>query len=191
MTDLQVGDRILVRGTPSDDAKSIAASAIIAMKKSDIEQKQAQQRADWQKRGTGGLVTAVDPATGNITISTASFTGNKNVIVHTSKSTVIRRYAPDSVKFDDAKLATLDQIQVGDQLRARGERSSDGAELTAEEIVSGTFRNIAGTVQSLDVAGNSLTVTDLKTKKPVTVKLTPDSQFRGQPNPLENQRLVR
>jgi len=181
LKDVQVGDRILVRGTPSDDSKSIAATSIIVMKKSDIEQKQAAERADWQKRSVGGLVTAVDPATGTITISSVAVTGNKSVAIHTSKATIIRRYAPDSIKFDDAKLATLDQIQPGDQLRARGDRSADGGEVTAQEIVSGSFRNIAGTVISTDAAANTLTVTDLKTKKPVTVKLTPDSQFRKLP----------
>ena len=179
--DLQVGDRILVRGTPSEDFKSIAATSIIVMKKSDIEQKQAQERADWQKRGVGGLVTAVDPTAGTITISAAALGGSKSVTVHTSKTTIIRRYAPDSVKFDDAKLGTPDQIQPGDQLRARGDRSSDGNELAAVEIVSGAFRNIAGTVLSTDAAANTLTVTDLKTKKKVTVKLTSDSQFRKLP----------
>jgi hypothetical protein len=181
LKDLQVGDRILVRGTPSEDSKSIAATAIIVMKKSDIEQRQANERADWQKRGVGGLVTAVDPVSGTITISSAALSGNKSIAIHTSKDTTIRRYAPDSVKFDDAKLATLDQIQAGDQLRARGDRNPDGTELTAQEIVSGSFRNIAGTVISTDAAANTLTVTDLKTKKPVTVKLTPDSQFRKLP----------
>jgi hypothetical protein len=181
LKDLQVGDRILVRGTPAEDSKSIAATAIIVMKKSDIEQRQANERADWQKRGVGGLVTAVDPVSGTITISSAALSGNKSIAIHTSKDTTIRRYAPDSVKFDDAKLATLDQIQAGDQLRARGDRNPDGTELTAQEIVSGSFRNIAGTVISTDAAANTLTVTDLKTKKPVTVKLTPDSQFRKLP----------
>jgi Domain of unknown function (DUF5666) len=181
LKDLQVGDRILVRGTPSEDSKSIAASSIIVMKKSDIEQKQANERADWQKRGVGGLVTAVDPASGTITISSAAVSGNKSVAIHTSKDTVIRRYAADSIKFDDAKLAKLDQIQAGDQVRARGDRSPDGSEVTAQEIVSGSFRNIAGTVISIDAAANTITVTDLKTKKPVTVKLTPDSQFRKLP----------
>ena len=181
LQDLQVGDRILVRGTPSDDSTSIAAATIIVMKKSDIEQKQAQERADWQKRGVGGLVTAVDPAAGTIAISAAALGGSKSVAIHTAKTTIVRRYAPDSVKFDDAKLGTLAQIQPGDQLRARGDRSSDGSELTAEEIVSGAFRNIAGTVLSTDAAANTLTVTDLKTKKPVTVKLTSDSQFRKLP----------
>src|SRR5271170_2622863 len=181
LKDLQVGDRILVRGTTSEDSKSIAATSIIVMKKSDIEQKQASERADWQKRGVGGLVTAVDPASGTITISSAAISGNKSVAIHTAKDTVIRRYAPDSIKFDDAKLATLDQIQSGDQLRARGDRNPDGTELNAQEIVSGSFRNIAGTVISIDAAANTNTVTDLKTKKPVTVKLTPDSQFRKLP----------
>ena len=181
LKDLQAGDRILVRGTPSDDSKSIAAAAIIVMKKSDIEQKQAAERADWQKRGVGGLVTAVDLASGTITISSAALSGNKSVAIHTAKDTVIRRYAPDSIKFDDAKLATLDQIQPGDQLRARGDRNPEGTELNAQEIVSGSFRNIAGTVISTDAAANTLTVTDLKTKKPVTVKLTQDSQFRKLP----------
>jgi hypothetical protein len=181
LKDLQVGDRILVRGTPSDDSKSIAATAIIVMKKSDIEQKQANERADWQKRGVGGLVTAVDAASGTITISSAALSGNKSVVIHTAKDTVIRRYAPDSIKFDDAKLATLDQILPGDQLRARGDRNPEGTELNAQEIVSGSFRNIAGTVISTDAAANTLTVTDLKTKKPVTVKLTQDSQFRKLP----------
>ena len=181
LKDLQVGDRILVRGTPSDDSKSTAASAIIVMKKSDIEQKHASERADWQKRGVGGLVTAVDPASGTITISSAALSGNKSVAIHIAKDTVIRRYAPDSIKFDDAKLATIDQISVGDQLRARGDRNPGGTELNAQEIVSGSFRNIAGTVISIDAAADSLTVTDLKTKKPVTVKLTSDSQFRKLP----------
>ena len=181
LKDLQVGDRILVRGTPSEDSKFIAASSIIVMKKSDIEQKQANERADWQKRGVGGLVTAVDPTSGTVTISSAAISGTKSVAIHTSKDTVIRRYAADSIKFDDAKLATLDQIHPGDQVRARGDRSPDGSEVTAQEIVSGSFRNIAGTVISIDAAANTLTVTDLKTKKPVIVKLTPDSQFRKLP----------
>ena len=90
----------------------------------------------------------------------------RTLAIHVSKNTVIRRYAPDSVKFDDAKPGTLDQIKPGDQLRARGTRSADGSELTADEIVSGTFRNIAGTVVSTDQGNSSVTVTDLVSKRP-------------------------
>ncbi len=81
----------------------------------------------------------MDPAAGTVTISISSFGGKKTVVVHTSKSTVIRRYSPDSAKPEDAKVSTLQEIQVGDQLRARGDRNADGSELAAEEIFTGNF----------------------------------------------------
>ena len=174
--DLQVGDRILVRGIPSADGQSLTASSVIAMKRSDVEAKQQQEREDWQKRGTGGLVSAVDPASGTITISVPAPGGTRTVAVHTTKDTIIRRYAPDSVQFDDAKPSSLSEVKPGDQLRARGARSADGSEFAAEEIVSGAFRNISGTVSNLDAAANTLTVADLATKKPVVVKISAQSQ---------------
>jgi hypothetical protein len=174
--DLQVGDRILVRGIPSADGQSLTASSVIAMKRSDVEAKQKQEREDWQKRGTGGLVSAVDPASGTITISVPAPGGTRTVAVHTTKDTIIRRYAPDSVQFDDAKPSSLSEVKQGDQLRARGARSADGSEFAPEEIVSGAFRNISGTVSNLDAAANTLTVADLATKKPVVVKISEQSQ---------------
>jgi hypothetical protein len=158
------------------------------MKQSDVAQRQHQEREDWQKRGVGGLVTAVDPAAGAATISLSP---GKTIVVHASKSTVIRRYAPDSVKFDDAKIATLDQIKPGDQLRARGEKSEDGSQLQAEEIVAGTFRNIAGTVLSTNTADNTITLRDLATKKPVTIKVSSDSELRQLPEMMAQRLAMR
>src|SRR5208337_4715940 len=106
-----------------------------------------------------------------------------------TKDTDLRRYAPDSVKFDEAKPTTLDQIKPGDQLRARGTRNEDGSEFTAEGIVSGAFRNIAGTISSIDASQNTISVMDLKTKKPVLVKFTADSQLRKLP-PMMAQRIA-
>ena len=103
-------------------------------------------------------MSGVDAATGTISVSLPAVGEKKTVAVHLSKDTILRRYAADSVKFDDAKPAPLDQIKPGDQLRARGTRSADGAELTANEIVSGTFRNIAGTISSLDTSAGTITV---------------------------------
>ncbi len=179
--DLQVGDRILVRGKAGADTHSIVAGAVVVMKQSDVAAKQQKDRDDWQKRGLGGLVTAVDPATGNITISTTSFTGTKTVAVHTTKSTVLRRYAPNSVKFDDAKVAPIDQIKVGDQLRARGRKNEDGTTLDAEEVVSGSFRNLAGAIVSVDTAANTLTLKDSISKQTVVVRVTSDAQLRKLP----------
>ena len=181
LQDLQVGDRILVRGKASDDSKSLTASTVIVMKQSDVAAKQQQERDDWQKRGIGGLVSAVDPATGTVTISVTTLAGSKKVLIQTSKKTVVRHYAQNSVKFDDAKPSKLADIRPGDQLRARGNKNEDGTEFGAEEIVSGSFRNIAGTVTAANAADNSITVMDLLTKKPVVIKMTTDSQLRKLP----------
>jgi hypothetical protein len=179
--DLQVGDRVLVRGQASADGHSIAALAVIVMKQGDVSAKRQREREDWQKRGVDGLVSAVDPASGTITISTGGLGATHKVAVLTTKSTVLRRYAPASVRFEDAKPAPLDQIKPGDQLRTRGTRSADGSEVTAEEVVSGTFRNIAGTITALDAAANTLTVQDLIRKAPVVVRITGDSQMKKLP----------
>jgi len=189
LQELQPGDRVLARGKASDDGKSFLAFSVIVIKAGDVAAKQQQEREDWQKRGTGGLVTAVDAAAGTITISNSTIGGTKTTTVRISKDTIVRRYPPDSVKFDDATPGTVDQVKVGDQLRARGTRSADGSELAAEEIVSGTFRNIAGTVISADAANNSLSVQDLSTKKSVTLKINPDSQLRSLP-PMVAQRIA-
>jgi len=184
LTDLQVGDRILVRGKAGDDNKTFSASSIVAMKKADIAEKQSRERDEWQKSGAGGLVNNVDAAAGVISITTPTLREKKTVAVHVTKDTVLRRYAAGSVKFDDAKPAPLAEIRPGDQLRARGEKSPDGSDLTAQEIVSGSFRNISGTISSLDSAQSIITVHDLATKKNVAVKITSESQLRKLSAPM-------
>jgi Domain of unknown function (DUF5666) len=185
--DLQPGDRVLVRGqaAANGDGHTIAALAVIVMKQSDVAARQQHDRDDWQKRGVGGIVTKVDAAAGTITISSGGISASRSIAIHITKDTILRRYAPDSVKFDDAKPAPADQIMArikpGDQLRARGTRNPDGSELTAEEVVSGTFRNIAGTIKAIDAAGNTMTVQDGITKSAVVVKVSSDSQMKKLP----------
>src|ERR1700722_14187689 len=191
LSDLQNGDRILVRGNAGPDGKSILAVSVIAMKKADLTARHAHEQAEWQKNGIGGLVSAVDPAAGTITVSTSALGANKSVVVHVSKNTVLRRYAPGSVKFDDAVAAPIDQIKAGDQLRARGQRSADGGELTADEVVSGSFRNISGTINSIDAGAGTITVQDLTTKKPVVVKIADTSQLRKLPAPMAQRIAAR
>src|SRR5580704_2535372 len=178
LADLQPGDRILVRGKMAEDGKTVVAASVIAMKQTDIAMKQSHERDEWQKHGVGGLVSAIDAAGGTIKISTNALGAAKDVSIQVSKQTVLRRYAPDSVKFDDAKPAAIEQIKVGDQLRARGTHSADGTELTADEVVSGTFRNIAGMINMIDRSAGTITVMDLVTKKSITVKVTADTQLR-------------
>jgi hypothetical protein len=189
LSDLHAGDRVLVRGQSSSDAKSFIAVGVIAMSRSDVEAKQQRDREDWQKRGIGGLVSSVDPGTGTITISVRAADGTKTIAIHTAKDTILRRYAPDSIQFDEAKPAPIDQVKPGDQLRARGVRSADGSEFAAAEVVSGSFRNIAGTIRSIDAESSAIEVMDLITKKPFVVKITAQSQLRALP-PEVAQRIA-
>ncbi len=191
LQDLQTGDRVLVLGKSVPDSKAIAAGYVIVMRKIDLEARQQRESQDWQKRGIGGLVEKVDPATGDVTISVNGASGKKEIVVHTTKATTVRRYAPNSVKFDDAKPSTLAAIMPGDQLRARGTRSEDGSQFTAEEIVSGSFRNIAGTISAIDSATGTMTVADNISKKTVQVKVTPESQLRMLPAPMAQRIAMR
>jgi hypothetical protein len=181
LSDLQPGDRILVRTKPGQDASSLVASSIVAMKKGDIAEKQQKEREEWQRHGIGGLVSSVDPAQNTVTIKTLSAAGAKDVVIHAASTTVLRRYAPGSVNFDEATVAPITQIRAGDQLRARGARSDDGAEFTADEIVSGSFRNIAGIVTGVNTSAGTLTLNDLATKKFVELKITQESQMKKLP----------
>ena len=191
LADLQAGDRVLVRMRPGENAASLVATTIIAMKKADIAEKQAKEREEWQRHGIGGLVKNVDVTSGAITIGTMGATGSKDVTVRAGKDTILRRYAPGSIKFDDAKPAPIAEIHPGDQLRARGTRNADGSEFTADEIVSGSFRNIAGPVTAINASAGTLTVNDIATKKPVEIKITPDSQLRKVPAPIAQRIVIR
>jgi len=181
LTDLETGDRIRIRGRNAPDGKSVYALEVIAIKHLDIAAKQERERADWQKRGIGGLVKSVDAAAKTVTLTVGAIGAARTVTIHTTAGTLLRRYAPGSVQFDEAKAAPLDEIRPGDQLRARGERSGDGADFMAEEIVSGTFRNIAGTITSVDAVAGRIEVMDVLTGKTATVNISAKSQLRKLP----------
>ena len=174
---LAVGDRVLVTLDPNSTSGTPQAARVIAIKKADVTQKQESEIEAWNQ-GVHGLVKSVDPATGVIVVNMRMGAATKEVTVSTTKSTVLKRYASGSVRFDQAQPAPIDAIQPGDQLWARGAKSADGTSIAAEGIVSGGFKSIAGTVLSTDTSASTLTVKDLSTKKPVTIHLTADAQLR-------------
>ena len=181
LQDLQVGDTIRARGAGSDDGKTISAVEIIVITSSAVAAVTDQVRQDWQKRGMGGIVDSVDAATATIHISVPRTGAKREVDVQTSKNTVIRRYAADSARPDNAKTATIAEIRVGDQLRARGNRNADGSKLDAEEIYVGFFPQFSGIVKSVDANAGTVSVQDLSNKKTVDVRVTPESQLHKIP----------
>lgn len=179
-SELAVGDRVLVWVDPNSPAGSPQALRLVAIKAGDLAKKREQDAAEWQ-HGVGGLVKSVDPASGTIVIATGAGPLMRVVTVHTTPATLLKRYAPASVNFAQAQPAPIDAIHPGDELMGRGTKSDDGKELAADEIVSGSFRNISGVIASVDAAQSTFTLKDLASKKMVTVQVPADAQMRELP----------
>ncbi len=180
--DIAVNDRVQAKGK-ADDTK-LAAATIFVMSRSEVNKTQDAQRADWDKRGVTGPVTAV--TADSITITQRTLAGPKPLTIAMTPNAVVRRYAPDSVNFADAKVASLPDVKVGDEVRARGDKSPDGSKMTAEEIVAGTFKTIAGVILSINAASGEMQVRDVDTKKPVTVKINKDSSLKKLQTPVRH-----
>jgi hypothetical protein len=190
LKDVTVADRVLVRGTAGDRSGTFQANTVIVMKRDDLQQKRQQQQEDWQKRGVGGLVASTDVPGNTVTISTGVGTVARKTAIHVSPTTVIRRYSPDSVKYEDTQPGTLADIRTGDQLRARGPRAEDGS-VNAEEIVSGSFLNIAGAVTAVDAQAGTVTIKNAVTQKPVVLKVSADSQLQRLPATMAQRMAAR
>ena len=175
-SDVAVGDRLLARGALTEETKSIAAKTIVVMTKADLAKKQERDRAAWQTRGVAGTVTAVNADAKEITINTHG-RDTKTVVIETSAAG-FRRYAPDSVRFADAKPSSFAELQVGDTVRVLGDKNEDGTRFKAEELIFGSFLTIAATVVSVNAATGEVVVTDLRSKKPVTIQTNQNTMLR-------------
>lgn len=175
LSDVSVGDRLIARGPVADD-KTVPVRTVMIMSKSDVAQKQQRDQADWQKRGITGIASGVN-ASGNEIVITTRGRDSKALTVEASGAT-FRRYAQDSLKFADAKPSSLAEVQPGDTIRVLGDKNEDGTRVKAEEIVSGAFETIAGTVISADAASGEVRLTNLQSKKAVVVKTTSATMLR-------------
>lgn len=72
VTEIGVGDKLLVTGILSDDKKTIPAKSVYLITKSDISNKQAKEKEEWRTRGINGRVVAFNPQTNVFTVSVLS-----------------------------------------------------------------------------------------------------------------------
>src|SRR5215510_11297449 len=132
--DLAEGDRVMARGTVSEDRKTVPAVQVIVVTKGDLAKKAEAERIEWRRRGILGVITALKPDAKEITISNRTMAGTQSVVVALNDKTEMRRYAPDSIKFGDAKPSAFGELKVGDQLRALGDKSADGLKFTPAKV---------------------------------------------------------
>ena len=183
LADVGAGDRVLARGRGSAEQKTVPALQVVVMSKADLAKKQEQERAEWRRRGVSGIVASLNPSTQEITVSSRTMAGApQSVIIPVTEKVLMRRYPPDTIpKYSEARPSKFEEVKVGDQLRALGDKTADGTHLTAEEVVFGTFKIAGGTVTAIDAAANQIKINDLQTKKPLTIILKPETVLRRFP----------
>ncbi|HYG10232.1 MAG TPA: DUF5666 domain-containing protein [Pyrinomonadaceae bacterium] len=179
--DLSVGDRVLARGTPISGGDGLLALAVIVISKTEIEQKEERDRAEWLRRGIVGHVTALSPANREITLLARGSDGKQPVVVTVDDAARFRRYAPDSIRFANARESSFGELKVGDEVRALGERNADKTRYKAEQIVSGSFQTIGARITAVKADTNEIVVNNIQTRKAMTVVLNSDSMLRRLP----------
>jgi hypothetical protein len=176
---ISIGDEVVVYYRGSLDQKPLIATTLVVRTKDDLAQLAQKELADWKARGTRGIVESIDPAANTVTIKV----GQRTVVVHASDKTQWHRYSPDSPKPADATPSSLADVHPGDQVNVLGNHEPDGG-IAAEVVYSGLFRQIAATIISIDAAKGEVEVKDLATKKPLTIRITPDATMKKLPDQL-------
>ena len=180
--DLKTGDRVLVRiNETTVDAGLAFARQVVVVNMEAQAGRQDRVREDWRRRGIAGRITAINPETKEITVAARSREGLETIIIDVSSNTRLLRYAPDSVRTADARQSSFAELKVGDQLRALGDRSSDGTHFAPEEIIAGSFVRVSGTVTAVDAAKGEIKVKDEQTGKSLTVAFGKNSTLRRLP----------
>ena len=179
--DIVTGDQIVASYQTAAD-KTLEARTVLIRTKSDLDQIRDKELQDWKTRGTVGNVASVDAAANTFTIKS----GPRVLTVKPTDKTDFMRYAPDSAKIEDAKPSSLAQIKVGDQAHVLGNKNADGTTITAEKVVFGSFKQIAATIEAVDVQTGELRVKDLAVKKgpPVILKVNADTTLKKLPSQL-------
>ncbi len=181
VSEIAVGDKLLVSGLVADDKKSITAKTVYLMSKSTIAERNSKELEDWRNRGTTGRVASVDPMTNAITVSVGSGVMAREVIVKPGQETEFMRFSPDSNDFAKAKKSSIAEIEKGDEIRVLGNRNSDGSEVSAEKIVTGSFSQTSGTIKSIDLDKGQITIQEVWSKKVVTISVLPVSVLKQFP----------
>jgi hypothetical protein len=184
LADIAQGDRVMARGTVSDDRKSVPATMVIVMTKGDLAKKQDAERLEWRRRGILGVITALKPETNEITINSRTMAGVQSVVIPVSDKTEMSRYAPDSIKFGDAKPSKFNELKVGDQLRALGDRTEDPLRFNPQKVVTGSFRTVGGVVTAVDPATGEIKINELEKKTPLTIVIKQDAVLRRFPSDI-------
>jgi len=173
--EIAISDRVLAHGTGSD--RTFLAQRLVVMPLAEVARKREHDLDEWKRRGIGGIVREVNAQTREIIVELRSPNPGSRIPIETSKAN-FRRYIAGSLRFEDARASKIDDVRVGDQLRALGDKNTDGNQFVAEQVISGAFKTIGVTVTDVDPGKELIHATTLDQKKGITISINKDSVLR-------------
>ncbi len=178
LAEVAVGDQVTVVGRVAVEQRSVPARTIVLMKKEDIGQAHQREREEWRRNGIAGRITAIEPEKREVVLLARTREGERSLTLNVPDSVSLRRYPQDAVRFSEAVPSKFDELKVGDQVYALGEKGADGKSLIPRALVAGSFRMVGGKIVSVNAERHELVVSDLQTNRPVTVAVTDGTTLR-------------
>lgn len=182
---ITTGDRVLVRGGSRHEARIEGALRVVVMARTDLAARNESEQRAWRERGVAGTLISADPDHREFILQTsaaaAGAAATPNTLVVDVKNATMHRYADTSVRFDDAKPASVADMAAADQVRVLGTKSADGKAITAERVVFGSFRTMALVIEKIDPAAGVLNVKDLQSNRKFTISLGTGATIRKIP----------
>ena len=187
LADVGVGDRVLVLLRANVEGKVRTARQVIVTSRSELAARREREREASRRRSLVGRIAAIDAGRKELSVMTRGRDGIDTVIVSAAGDVRILRYAPDSLRPADARPAAFADLRVGDQVRARGQRSDDGSRFTPEEILAGSFVRASGVISDVNASTGEYTVRDEQTGKLYTVAFSQKSTLRRVPREVAEE----
>ena len=161
------GDLICARATKERDSVIVNGSRVLVASRSEIQEQQKANLAQWAKSGAWGSVVKVDQEGRFVLERTLPGGTTGNLLIETSRLTRFRRYPAGLAHLTDATAAPTAHIRVGDKLYVRGDPSADGGSMKARVILLDGFQALTATIDSLDALAETVTLHELSTEKPI------------------------
>ena len=103
----------------------------------------------------------------------------------------MRRYAPDSIKFGDAKPSSSVTLKSATSYARLAIAVIDPLHFNPEKIVTGSFRTVGGVVTAVDPATGEIKINELEKKRPLTIVIKQDAVLRRFPSEMGDGRFRR
>lgn len=171
---MNAGDRLCIQSQGDNQPISKA----LVTRRQDIEVQQREELADWQAHSVFGSIMALDPRTRRIALK----------VVQAGRSSEITVDASGPVTYQSAQKGALtglpaswNRLSVGDYIYVRGDKLPDAGTMAARLVVTGGFRTVTGTIESMDPLDERIHIRTLASGTDRTIDIDPSKLHATSP----------